>query len=192
MAKISSIFAAATVAGLLAAGAANATVVTFDDLSGTDIVPDGYGGIIWNGVYQYYDDPQSPFTPASPAERAYGACNCLTDNSFFFAAPVTFNGAYFAGQPYATNDFELLLGGVVVATSASLTLSATPTFLASGYSGLVDQVDVQTNSPGHWVIDNITYNGVPEPGAWALMLIGFGLVGGALRRRVAALSAQTS
>ncbi len=26
-------------------------------------------------------------------------------------------------------------------------------------------------------------NGVPEPGTWAMMILGFGFVGGALRRR---------
>jgi hypothetical protein len=34
------------------------------------------------------------------------------------------------------------------------------------------------------VVDNITYNsGAPEPAAWALMLLGFGSLGAALRRR---------
>lgn len=38
------------------------------------------------------------------------------------------------------------------------------------------------------VVDNITYDAaavaaVPEPGTWAMMLAGFGIVGGAMRRR---------
>ena len=33
------------------------------------------------------------------------------------------------------------------------------------------------------IVDNISISGaVPEPAAWALMILGFGLVGGALRR----------
>ena len=32
-------------------------------------------------------------------------------------------------------------------------------------------------------IDNITLNAVPEPATWAMMITGFGLVGGAMRRR---------
>ena len=31
-------------------------------------------------------------------------------------------------------------------------------------------------------LDNVSIAGVPEPSAWALMILGFGLVGGALRR----------
>ncbi|MFS0738151.1 choice-of-anchor C family protein [Sphingomonas sp. 1P06PA] len=33
-------------------------------------------------------------------------------------------------------------------------------------------------------LDNVTVTAVPEPAAWALMIGGFGLVGGAMRRRV--------
>jgi hypothetical protein len=46
-----------------------------------------------------------------------------------------------------------------------------------------------------WTIDGVTTTtnfevaGIPEPGAWCLMILGFGLAGGALRRRSAALSA---
>jgi len=32
-------------------------------------------------------------------------------------------------------------------------------------------------------LDNVSAVAVPEPAAWAMMLAGFGLVGGAMRRR---------
>lgn len=32
-------------------------------------------------------------------------------------------------------------------------------------------------------IDNLAINAVPEPSTWAMMILGFGLIGGALRRR---------
>ena len=37
---------------------------------------------------------------------------------------------------------------------------------------------------GTWITE-LTLSAVPEPAAWSMMLVGFGLVGGALRRRVA-------
>jgi len=55
------------------------------------------------------------------------------------------------------------------------------------FTGYVDNVS--------WTIDGVTsrYNfevgGVPEPSAWALMIAGFGLAGGALRRRRQAIAA---
>lgn len=33
------------------------------------------------------------------------------------------------------------------------------------------------------LLDDVSVNAVPEPAAWALMIVGFGLVGGAVRRR---------
>jgi hypothetical protein len=45
---------------------------------------------------------------------------------------------------------------------------------------------ISSESPGGYdlSIDNVAFDqGVPEPGAWALMIAGFGLAGGELRRR---------
>jgi hypothetical protein len=53
-------------------------------------------------------------------------------------------------------------------------------------------VAVQTNNPGvadAFGIDDIMYNVVPEPGTWAMMIAGFGLVGAAARRRKALAAA---
>lgn len=46
-----------------------------------------------------------------------------------------------------------------------------------------------TGGAGGFVIDNLTLNaagpgGVPEPSAWALLILGFGAVGAGMRRRV--------
>jgi hypothetical protein len=39
-----------------------------------------------------------------------------------------------------------------------------------------------------WEMDHLQYGTVPEPATWGLLIAGFGLVGGALRRRRAALA----
>lgn len=43
-----------------------------------------------------------------------------------------------------------------------------------------------SNNPGAWgaVLDNVSISAVPEPATWAMMLLGFGLIGGAMRRRI--------
>jgi hypothetical protein len=187
---VRTLLAAATLAlGLAGATAASATVVTFDDLPENGVVADGYGGVIWGGNWDNYSDPQFPYTPASGDTRVYsdrdlGCCD-VDDTNFFFAAPVVFQGAYFAGPtgPGAIT-FGLYYGGVLVHTSASLDATATPTFLASGYGGPVDEVRV--NGPRDmFVMDDVTYTAadVPEPAAWALLIAGFGLAGASLRRR---------
>ena len=167
------------VAALALAGSANATVVNFDDLSSTGLVADGYAGITWNGDWTHFDFDQFPYTPASPDQRIYDK----EDAGFSFAAPVVFDGAFFSGYDFAPVHFVLKLGGLTVATSATLAPSDTPTFLSSGYSGLVDEVRVLTPFPDFFVMDDVTFNSVPEPATWTLMIAGFGLVGAVLRRR---------
>lgn len=167
------------------AGAADATVVTFDDLAGNDLaVPDGYGGISWNGQWAYFGADQSPYTPASPPNRVY---DLTASSGFGFAAPVIFDGADFAGLSATTLKFQLYLGGALVATSSVLAPSETPTFLASGYAGLVDEVRVVNADVGAFVMDNVTYDaapaGIPEPVSWAMMLVGFFGLGAGLRAR---------
>ena len=55
------------------------------------------------------------------------------------------------------------------------------------FDGLVtgtgsDQLQfVAANDPGYIWIDNVSLSAAPEPAAWAMMVAGFGLVGGALR-----------
>ncbi|HEY1929405.1 MAG TPA: PEPxxWA-CTERM sorting domain-containing protein [Caulobacteraceae bacterium] len=43
----------------------------------------------------------------------------------------------------------------------------------------------ERNDPGYDALDNVTVTSMPEPAAWATMLLGIGLAGGALRRRTA-------
>ena len=39
------------------------------------------------------------------------------------------------------------------------------------------------NQPAYFALDNISLSAVPEPATWAMMIGGFGMVGGAMRRR---------
>lgn len=45
-----------------------------------------------------------------------------------------------------------------------------------------------SDNPGAWgaALDNVSISAVPEPATWAMMLLGFGLIGGAMRRRIGA------
>ncbi|MFM6854318.1 MAG: PEPxxWA-CTERM sorting domain-containing protein, partial [Sphingopyxis sp.] len=55
--------------------------------------------------------------------------------------------------------------------------SGTTTSTGGTSSGLIGSTGGASSSGG------IVAPGVPEPGVWAMMIIGFGMVGGALRRR---------
>ena len=73
----------------------------------------------------------------------------------------------FGNQVY--EDFDFLF--TAVATTTSISFSADDP--NSGYGPIVDKVSVSLES---------TPGGVPEPGTWAMLLMGFGLIGATLRR----------
>ena len=55
-------------------------------------------------------------------------------------------------------------------------------FIATGTSANLTFSATKFNPFGP-AIDNVSLGGVPEPTTWALMIVGFGVVGGAMRRR---------
>jgi len=175
---------AGTLSALAISTSANASpvVVTFDDLVGQDLVPDGYGGIKWDSNFVYYGFEQSPYNPESEPNRVYTNYSKWGFGSsslpFYFSSPVIFDGAYFSGYDSSVPvSFSLYKGGILQATSASLTPSSIPTFLSSGYTGLVDEVRVNWFNGGT-VLDNVTYRNasVPEP-ATLIGLLGLGAFG---------------
>ncbi|WP_321472403.1 PEP-CTERM sorting domain-containing protein [uncultured Paludibaculum sp.] len=154
---------------------APAAVLTFEDLTGSGVVPIDYAGVTWDGFWSYYDSPQDPYNPASGVERVYN----YGTRQFAFATPVVFNGAYFAGTDNL--QYDLYLTGGLVASSGSIELSSTPTFLASGYSGLIDEVRVNA-TPGYFVMDDVTFNASAVPEPTSIGLVGLGLAGLLVRR----------
>lgn len=184
-------FAAAGLALAFAGPAAAATtvVLNFDDLTGTGLVPATYGGVIFGDDFSHYDAPVDGFPPASGKTTLYAnyakhspGSNAI--QTFRFGELVRFDGAFFSGK--APVAFDLYREGVKVASVAAFELANEARYYATNYGGLVDEVRLAGNS-GNWVMDDLTYTtgvtGVPEPGVWALMILGFGAAGASLRRR---------
>lgn len=165
---------------------ANATVLNFDDLSGSgSLAAANYGGISWGSEWMYYDSTQYPYTPKSGSTRAYNNDFNGVNDWFKFNSDVTFAGAYFAGQTYATVQYELYNNNSLVFTSGTISLTDVATFFSSGYAGLIDEVRLNVTN-GYFVMDDLTFNNtgakVPEPAPFILLAIG--LTALVLRRRV--------
>ena len=91
----------------------------------------------------------------------------------------TYNGPNFqtSGGPYAPIDFNGLsarsiFGGLAADTFAAITTKNNPDGIPGGTgTPIFDQGFITV--PG----------GVPEPASWAMMIVGFGMIGGGLRLR---------
>jgi hypothetical protein len=170
----------------LAAGLASATVLGFDDIGADGPVPLAYGGLDWSAAgWTVFGTEMAPFTAHSGSYRVASGWEATDADSLVrFNAPAVFQGAWFAGLQGATVSFALFSGGQQVASSATLDPGATPVFLASGYAGLVDAVQVHSPAHASFVMDDFSFTAaVPEPQSLPLMALGLVAVAAAVRRR---------
>lgn len=120
----------------------------------------------------YYNPfPADPASPAAPIFDAYG----VQLNGIIQSLASQFNGRYVdAATPLLRREAELTY------------LDEQPHgFVRSGPFGGVEPVgNVHHNAAGYAVITQAVVNAgaVPEPATWAMMIAGFGLVGGSMRR----------
>lgn len=143
------------------------TVFNFEDLAGPLArMPDPYQGLIdWEdgSTWFHYDFAQSPYVPHSGTVYISSE-TADTTPSWRFTTPVIFEGAWFAGYPFASVTYYLFdSDGNLLHVSPIYSPSEVPTFFATGFLGAVSRVEIHTPHPGHWVLDDLTFVAPDEP-----------------------------
>jgi hypothetical protein len=180
LAACSLAYAPATAETLVFTGTANATATTFADptcapLTRRGIIPfeDG-SGTSTLGNFRY----------------SHNACNVGATGPVEGTFALDFSGSLLSGlfsgtaaaRPGVTGLFDQVFTYTVTGGTGRF-LGANGSFMNNG------TVDVRGGPPSRLTLNfNGTINAVPEPGTWAMMILGFGLVGVGMRRRRGAVS----
>jgi hypothetical protein len=130
------------------------------------------------------------FNVTPGGEKWYGFPNFAATQAFLtFKAPTNSLGFWLTGiqaEFTASIDVELLDGSMETFSLPVNTVGGTQFWGVVSDIAFTKVLAVQTNNPGvadAFGIDDISYNVVPEPATWAMLIAGFGLVGAAARRR---------
>lgn len=155
---------------------ADITVLDFDDIGLAGPLPALYGGLDWSASsWLAFGVPQEPYTAHSGDWRVtmdFGSSDAASTISFL--TPSVFVGAWFSGYGDAPVTVQMYRQGSLVATSSTLTPSASPSFLSGGYAGLVDKLVFVSPNQAFYAMDDLTFDAspVPETQTWALMAAG--------------------
>jgi|GEM_PF-1404916 hypothetical protein len=154
------------------------------DVSPTTFYENSYGHI---GVHPFvldssYGGFENPDPAVAYALSCAANCNALGDlgggikaGTWYLNAGGSFSFNYFYGISNAGEDSDHLTAQM---------------FLADSDYNILSQSSENGQYPFHGANSAaIGFNAVPEPASWALMIVGFGMVGAATRRRRAVVSA---
>jgi hypothetical protein len=161
-------------------GTANAatTVIDFDSIITGDNVGTTYAGfdfVNWQTTTGFGEPSEPNFAFNTDGASSVDVTAGFTSLSFTFGEfnPATIG--VFSG-----------LGGTGILLGSAVFDSGDPGIVTPGtvaFSGIAHSI-VVLDEAGSFGWDDVTFgSAVPEPAGWALMLAGFGMIGGAMRRR---------
>jgi hypothetical protein len=166
--------------------------------------PSGYAGVTFSGTSEHYGNggsgiadngsffgfPNAPDgqTDVAFIQNHYGVIGAITlDLTDLTAGDVYTASFYTAARPgYANNPLTIRFDGATIGSSSGASagfVEQKVEFTATGTSGDLEFIGGGNRfGDADVALGTVTINsGVPEPAAWALMLIGFGGAGARLR-----------
>jgi PEP-CTERM motif len=180
-----SFFAALALGAALATPAAAVTVVgttsggpTFNrPVAGTP--PTGLSGVGTAVSYQV-----TPFTVATSGSYTFLMTALTPFDTYLGLYSTAFNPASPLTNAITYND-DLVAGNFTTSGfTTSLTAGVSYFALATGFGNAdAGRYSLDINGPGAVTVGGGGQGAVPEPTTWAMIIAGFGIVGGALRRR---------
>ena len=189
---------AATCAAIVIAPHASATTINFDNLNNGAVVTNQYAGVAFSSIAgsQILTTAQNlgSTLPNFICTGIGTSINC-TDPVF-----VNFTTAVSGLSFVAVGDNSTGINGAVKLFGGNALLGTvniigdgnalTPYLVNLGAFNGITRIEITTTDvPGGLGYDDFTFTvggvagAVPEPASWAMMIAGFGLVGGAMRRR---------
>ena len=187
------------------------TVVDFDHALPTGFTLTGAGYLIQSGDNNLGAAPAAGPTDATDDRSAYlsiydGWAKLMGDTafhsvSFFWGSMDNYNA--FDLLDAQGNVFQTILsGGVPAGGNGDQLGSWTNQRVTVTSSDAIYGVQLRSTTPafeadnfffsGHAIDNQINVGGVPEPASWAMMLVGFGAVGGAIRSQRRKVSFATA
>ena len=202
---------AATIVGLFNSGVTSPGVPTIGNgadphwrLAGGTAFNGGTNGFFPIGPWFSEDATSRWLTPTS---NAGDSLDPTTDGLYRYSLSFNLAGfnassATFMGRFAVDNTVDaILLNGVAITGSGGTfdqwtNFSSVTGLFAAGNNTIefiVRNAAQATGNPSGLRVEFLSSNvaAIPEPATWAMMIVGFGLVGGAMRRRVAKVSYAT-
>lgn len=182
---------------IAAATPASAALVSFTGTEMNDTPPPGSGGGCAGGQVYIAFSPSTAITAGTSNFGGFGPtmAHCLTP------PPTAYSGGIFTFAFDAGDEFTGSYSGFFTPTDVANVLNTTVNYIVTGgtgrfagATGSIQGVGILDRSVPR-PINNLTLNGtldlpaVPEPATWAMMILGFGMVGALGRRRKAVRAA---
>ncbi|WP_422344872.1 PEPxxWA-CTERM sorting domain-containing protein [Parasphingorhabdus sp.] len=184
---------AALAASFTLATPASAVVIDFDSLSNGDVVTNQFPEAIFSSTPGSEILVTAQNLGSSPpnfiCSGVMGSINCVDDIFVDFTSAVS--GLSFIGVGINAGgdvgDVRVLSGMTLLGTVDIFGTNGIGTIDLTAFSNIT-RIEISNTDPAGIGFDDFTFDigmggAVPEPATWAFMILGFGAIGGAMRRQ---------